>query len=170
MLLLIVARGQALPKTPNIGLIGGAPGLRHPDVQSLSLFSFVFFLGELTQRQAVGCQRERWRQRQGEDNRATMLGEHKNPKTRSVLGLTAISPSATLLRQLWLEGLAAGIFGHAAFLVGDARTNCNAAGMAHTSSIVMMAFFNLAVNTPGHRVHPLSLIVTGHSWMIGNHA
>jgi hypothetical protein len=71
------------------------------------------------------------------------------------------------LRQSWFEGLAAGILRHVASLIGDARTNFNAICAAHTGSIVMMAFFDLAVDTPGHSAHPLSLIVAQRSWIIG---
>jgi hypothetical protein len=72
--------------------------------------------------------------------------------------LATISRGETLLRQFWFKGLAAGILGHVAFLIDDARTNFNAICAAHTGSIVMMAFFDLAVDTPGHSAHPPFLI------------
>jgi hypothetical protein len=102
----------------------------------------------------------------------SIINDHQQtkPRDRIGLGVSCNFSAAALLRQFGFEGLAAGILGHVTSLVGDARTNFNAACMARTGSIVMMAFFNLAVDTPGHRAHPLSLIVAQHSWMICNHA
>lgn len=86
-----------------------------------------------------------------------VVDHNKTPKTGSILGLPQFLDK-TLLRHFWFEGLAAGILGHVAPLVGNARTNLYVACAARTGSIVMMAFFDHAVDTSGHSAHPLSLI------------